>query len=112
MVNIPPSVDDWTLGTITDLLNEGYDEDVQLEFKSEVNDTTEKIPKTACAFANTIGGFIVLGVDNDRTKDLNIMQRICGIDDSDERWLLLSLKVCHGQQTLRDDGTRACDISD
>lgn len=84
MTELPPDVEDWKLGTIVNLLHEGYDEDVHLEFKSELNDSSERIPKTACAFSNTEGGFLVIGVDNDKTNDLKIMERITGIDNTDD----------------------------
>jgi len=84
MTKLPPNVEDWDFGTIANLLHEGYDEDVNLEFKSELNDKTEKIPKTACAFVNTDGGFLVIGVDNDKTKNLKIVERIIGVDHTDD----------------------------
>ena len=33
MVNLPKNIDDWTIGTITDILHEGYFETNTLEFK-------------------------------------------------------------------------------
>ncbi len=84
MVEIPSDVDKWSLGTITDLLNEGYDESLTLEYKSEFNDKTEKIPKTACAFANTEGGFLIFVVDNNSEKNSLIVERIVGIEDADD----------------------------
>ena len=53
MVKIPDDLDDWTLGTITDILHEGYEESEILEFKRDLNSESERIGKVACAFANS-----------------------------------------------------------
>ena len=82
MVKIPEKVDDWSIGTITDLLHEGYDENSILEFKLSVNPEGNRISKTACAFANTNGGFLLIGIDGERKK--NYHERIVGIEDSDQ----------------------------
>lgn len=82
MVKIPDNVDDWTIGTITDLLHEGYDENHTLEFKREVNPDGDRIGRTACAFANTMGGFIILGIDPAKEKEM--YERIIGLDNSDQ----------------------------
>lgn len=82
MVNIPGTADEWTLGTITDLLHDGYDESQTLEYKSSINPDGDRIGKTSCAFANTHGGFIIFGIDGDRKK--NYHERIIGLDNSDQ----------------------------
>lgn len=82
MAKIPENVNEWSRGILVDLLDEGYDEDLRLEFKSKIDSNTKRIPITACAFANTKGGFLVFGIDNDRKK--NIEQRLVGLDDSDQ----------------------------
>lgn len=84
MANIPEKVNNWTRGTLVDLLDEGIDENIQLEFKSEINFETKKIPKTACAFANTKGGFLIFGVNNDRTENITTERRLVGLEDSDQ----------------------------
>ncbi|MFW5760926.1 MAG: helix-turn-helix domain-containing protein [Cyclobacteriaceae bacterium] len=51
----------------------------ELEFKQAINDEY-KIAKTLCAFANTKGGVLLVGVKDNRT--------ICGIDPDEERHLI------------------------
>ena len=82
MIKIPDNVDDCTIGTITDLLHEGYDENHILEFKREVNPDGDRIGRTACAFANTMGGYIILGIDPAKEKEIH--ERIIGLDNSDQ----------------------------
>ena len=84
MAKIPENVTEWSRGILVDLLDEGYDEDLRLEFKSKIDSETKRIPITACAFANTKGGFLVFGIDNDREKKLTTEQRLVGLEDSDQ----------------------------
>lgn len=84
MVTIPPNVNEWSRGLLIDLLEEGYDENNFLEFKSKINTETKKIPITACAFANTTGGFLVFGIDNDKGKKKTMEDRLIGLEDSDQ----------------------------
>jgi len=81
-MELPQSVDEWTLGTITDLLHEGYDENQFLEFKKLINPNSERIGKTVCAFANSAGGTLVIGIDSDRKK--NYHERIIGLENNDQ----------------------------
>ena len=53
---------------LLNLIDEG--ESTKLEFKRKVNDP-HKIAKEICAFANTKGGYLLIGVDDDKT--------ICGV---------------------------------
>lgn len=41
-------------------------ESVNIEFKSKIDDTS-KIAKTICAFSNTSGGYILIGINDDRS---------------------------------------------
>lgn len=50
------------LSTVKELIEEG--EGFELEFKRKVS-SPEKIARTLCAFANTRGGIILFGVDDD-----------------------------------------------
>ena len=68
MVKILENVEDWTLGLITDLVTEGYNESEILELKKDLDFENQRIGRTVCAFSNTLGGTIVFGVDNDKTK--------------------------------------------
>lgn len=82
MKKIPENIEDWSLGVITDLIHEGYEENEQLEFKGEINSESDRIGKTCCAFANTGDGVIVFGVDDDRSKSLQT--RLHGLEESNQ----------------------------
>ena len=84
MAKIPEDVNEWSKGVLIDLLDEGYDENLRLEFKSKIDSMTKRIPITGCAFANTMGGFLVFGIDNDRKKKWTTDQRLVGLEDSDQ----------------------------
>jgi len=80
----PTSVDDWTYELLESLVNRGYLETDYYDFKAEINSKDPKhnknLTKTACAFANTRGGFIVFGVGDLRKENLGI--RLKGIKPS------------------------------
>jgi len=99
MIKIPDNAEEWDIGLITKLIHEGYDENEILEFKSEINEPTKKIPITACAFANTRGGTIILGVNNDRTNSLSLDQRLIGLVDSDD----LKSKITNQLKNIKPD---------
>jgi len=84
MIEILEDVEQWTYGKIVDLVTEGYDENDILEFKREINLDGDRLIKTACAFANTNGGTIIFGIDNNRKKSLHLNDRILGVSDSDQ----------------------------
>lgn len=84
MIEIPENVEDWTYGRIVDLIHEGYDENDILELKKDVNANSNRFTESVCAFANTNGGTVIFGIDNDREKPLHLTDRICGLDDSDQ----------------------------
>lgn len=50
-----------------------------LDFKQRIS-SPEKIARTLCAFANTRGGVLLVGIKDDRT--------ITGIDPEEEKWVL------------------------
>ncbi len=85
-MDIPPNVNGWTLELIEKLVAQGYLETDFYDFKAELRSKevghNRRLTATACAFANTKGGFIVFGV-----KDLangKMTGRIEGIEaDSD-----------------------------
>lgn len=99
MIKIPDNVEECDIGLITKLIHEGYDENEILEFKSEINESTKKIPITACAFANTRGGTIVFGVNNDRTNAVSLDQRLIGLIDSDD----LKSKITNQLKSIKPD---------
>lgn len=84
MIEIPDDVEQWTYGKIVDLVHEGYDENDVLEIKKEINTDSERFTQSVCAFANTDGGTIIFGIDNNRQKSLHLNDRICGLDDTDQ----------------------------
>ena len=62
---IPERLDDWTLETLTSLIGAGVGESDRHDFKAQLNEgqeTNRNLTKLCCAFANTRGGFIVIGV--------------------------------------------------
>lgn len=83
MIEIPENIEQWTYGKILDLINEGYDENDILEFKREINTESNRLCTTACAFANTNGGTVIFGIDNDRQTPKHLHDRVIGMDDSD-----------------------------
>ena len=77
-MELPNSVDDWTGEFLSTLLREGYDENERFDFKVKVpND----VAKTCCAFANTRGGFMIIGIADSKTDS---KERIKGVNNPDE----------------------------
>lgn len=85
LVLFPADLSRWTFEIIKDLVEKGYLETDEFEFKLSIksrNPALEaRIVETACAFTNTSGGFIIFGV-NDLAADTK--NRITGIDKSDD----------------------------
>lgn len=77
---LPENIDDWKSGTITNILEAGYYESDSLEFKESLSENNESIGRTACAFANSNGGILIMGISDDRTK--SIPERLIGLDKS------------------------------
>ena len=80
------------------------EEGEQLDFKQRIN-SFEKIARTICAFANTKGGLILVGVKDDRT--------VTGIDPEEEKYMLehAAADYCEPQillsfEELEDDEDR------
>ncbi len=67
---------------LIELISEG--ESTTLEFKRKIS-SSEKIAKEVVAFANTIGGYLLIGVDDDGTlygiesekSDTDILEKAC-----------------------------------
>ena len=85
MVLIPANLSQWNFEVIKDLVDKGYLEADEFEFKPAIKNRDPnlqtRIVETACGFANTDGGFIIFGVKDmgNKTDD-----RITGIDKSDD----------------------------
>jgi hypothetical protein len=80
-MDLPLTIEGWTFEIVEQLVDQGYLETDFYDFKAELNSKEPKhlqrLTTTACAFANTKGGFIIFGV-----KDLaggNRAGRIEGI---------------------------------
>lgn len=83
-MGIPQQLDQWNYEIVKDYVEKGYLETNYFEFKSAIKNKnpTENtgIIETACAFANTEGGFIIFGIDDIRITNRD---RIVGVRNSD-----------------------------
>jgi predicted HTH transcriptional regulator len=62
---IPENLDEWNYELIEDLLSKNYYEGDRHDFKGNIP-PSDRLSKTCCAFANSRGGFIVLGIAQKR----------------------------------------------
>jgi hypothetical protein len=95
-IELPKLANEWTLPIIESLVNADYFETDSFDFKEFLvtkQDPKHKlrICKTACAFANSNGGFIIFGVA-DRDSGKRGRDRIVGIDQK------LDMAKCFGDQ--------------
>ena len=84
---IPETLAGWTLEALRDLLERGIFEDRRLEFKAMLpnnkdRDGRRRLRGTVSAFANSEGGFLVIGVRDDRS--LAAADRLVGCAPADE----------------------------
>jgi hypothetical protein len=84
---LPKSLGDWTFAFIESLVDADYFETDSLDFKEFLVNRKdpkhrERVQKSACAFANSKGGFLVFGVA-DRDSGKIGRSRIVGIDKGD-----------------------------
>lgn len=91
VVNLPDNIDDWTIGTITDILHEGYYETNTLEFKEDISADNGRIGKTCCAFANTNDGVLIFGVSDNR--NLKHMERISGLKTNQDNIVKITNQI-------------------
>ena len=75
---IPEKLEDWTYEIIAELVKKNVCESDRHEFKSNIPDS-DTLSRVCCAFANTKGGFIILGV-----KQTGSGFTIEGIDNDSE----------------------------
>lgn len=71
LAKIPEKLDDWNIELLEKLLLIKNIESESFDFKREVD---EKMYNDVCAMANSAGGYLVLGVDEDKIKD-NVLLR-------------------------------------
>ena len=75
-MELPNALDAWTLQTVLDIVGEHEFEPVWFDFKEVLNPTQASgrdalrasIRKTACAMANTAGGYLIFGIADLRSR--------------------------------------------
>ena len=80
---IPKSLFDWSEKAVRLLLDAGIFEAEEFDFKESLphnkdSGGKERLRASCCAFANSIGGFLVFGVSDDRAKRAD--ERLVGIE--------------------------------
>lgn len=60
-MHVPVSLDEWTYDTIVDLASVGRCEGERHDFKLNLPDA-RNLTKICCAFSNSLGGFVVVGI--------------------------------------------------
>ena len=75
---IPNNLNEWTFEIVKELVDKRTNESDRHDFKKELPES-ESLTKICCAFANTKGGFIILGV-----KQNSSSFEICGINNDIE----------------------------
>lgn len=86
--HVPDSIDEWNYDTVNHLVSAGYFETDTFDFKKLLVSKGDpnhnlRLSKTAAAFANSLGGFIIFGV-KDWKQGLTAQDRIVGIDYDSE----------------------------
>lgn len=100
---IPEILEDWNYKVVDDLVKKNMESD-RHDFKSCLPDP-ETLTKICCAFANTKGGFIVLGVEESHSTF-----RIKGIDNDKELAHKFGQKINNAQPTIDFDFPKIIDI--
>jgi predicted HTH transcriptional regulator len=72
-MQFPRILEDWNYDIIKELVDKDYFETEFFDFKADLQPAPDQ-EKIVCAFANTIGGFLIFGV-----RDINKPDRIIGI---------------------------------
>jgi predicted HTH transcriptional regulator len=70
-MTIPESADGWTLDLLRTLCDTGHGETDQYDFKGRLG-PSDQVTKAVCAFANTRGGYVVVGVPQDKERQFLI----------------------------------------
>lgn len=103
-IKIPKSVNEWTLYNVEELVDASYFETDSFEFKSLITNPEDhkyktKLCKTACAFANSNGGFIIFGVADRASKKLG-RSRITGVAKTDDLSRLFGDQISSCEPTI------------
>lgn len=111
MSTIPTKLEDWTLEALTALVETGAAESDTHDYKTtftkgEGKDPAKNLSKLCCAFANTRGGFVVMGVSQKGGKFY-----VEGIEPSSEVYgnFLKRVKV---EPDIQIDQPRRLDLAD
>ncbi len=72
-MQFPRTLEEWNYDIIKELVDKDYFETEFFDFKADLQPAPDQ-EKIVCAFANTIGGFLIFGV-----RDINKPDRIIGI---------------------------------
>jgi hypothetical protein len=83
LTQLPQSLAAWTLDTLRDLLAQGVYESDLFDIKEKLPDPRdregkERLSTTCAALANASGGFLIFGVSDDRSMDVD--DRLVGVD--------------------------------
>ena len=84
---VPKTLEEWSLAALKDLLARGTFEGETFDFKEMLPDSKGekakgKLRATCAAFANSVGGFVVFGVSDNRKHKAE--QRLVGIDKGED----------------------------
>jgi len=72
--NYPDKVEEWKLENINELIKLKDIEDIKFDFKDKDLNEGKGLSSHICAMANTVGGFIVLGIDEIKKKNNEIIR--------------------------------------
>ena len=70
----PDKVDEWKLENINELIKLKDIEDLRFDFKSKDLNEGKGLASHICAMANTVGGFIVLGIKENKSNNGDIIE--------------------------------------
>lgn len=83
---IPQTLEEWSLETLTSLLERGFESesfDVKKQLPYSTDDGGKRrLRKEVAAFANSEGGFLIFGVADDR--ELPVSERLVGIESAND----------------------------
>lgn len=93
----PKTLDDWNYKIIEELVSLGIEENEIFDFKVDISG---KIDNISCSFANTNGGFIVIGIADQKHATHNKGKRIKGFPTDKEIKTLFYNKIKYIQPSI------------